>query len=256
MTDPDGSDPTARRDEAVRALVDRQPTRAGDLYTLVGRGTLAGREAEGHDRGVLGNSAGYAGYGLRYLLLAAFAYRAAGADRRARLRAREGSAVAADYVDVVETDAERACWFEGTGDLAAAAGLDDAGADAYDRATELYRDADESDPLSRATDPLFEAIRLGPQQAARHTGHDFDWDDLHGPDPDATEYLAHRSRFKRSRVPRVAEAVADAGFLAPPRGTTEHGNADYVCPDCGRSEVNWTAGIEICLDCDVRMREA
>ncbi|WP_435066062.1 hypothetical protein [Halobaculum sp. EA56] len=251
MTD---SDPTARRDEAVRALVDRDPARAGDLYTLVGRGVLAGREAEGHGRDLLGEDATYGGYGLRSLLLAAFAYRAAGADRRARLRAREGNAVAADYAGVLDAPAERACCFEAMGDFGAVGDLGDAGADAYDRAVDLYREADDPDPLSRATEPLFEAVRLGPQQAARNTPHAFDWDDLHGPDPDAGDYLVHRPRFKRSRVPGIAETVGEKGVLAPPRGTTEHGNADYVCPECGRSEVNWIAGIEVCLDCDVRMR--
>lgn len=252
MTD---SDPAARREEAVRALVDREPAHAGDLYSLVGRGVLAGREAEGHDRDLLADDATYAGYGLRYLLLAAFAYRAAGSDRRARLRAREGTAVAADYASVFETDAERACCFEAMGDFGAAAGLADDGSDAYDRAVELYREADESDPLSRATDPLFEAVRLGPQQAARNTSHRFDWDDLHGSDPSSGEYLVHRARFKRSRMPAIASTVAEAGFLAPPRGTTEHNNAVYVCPECGRSEVNWIAGMEVCLDCDVPMQE-
>ncbi|MFC7068863.1 hypothetical protein [Halobaculum lipolyticum] len=252
MTD---TDPTARRDEAVRALVDRDPARAGDSYTLVGRGVLAGRDAEGHDRDVLGADASSGGYGLCYLLLAAFAYRAAGADRRARLRAREGTAVAADYASVFDSDAERACCFEAMGDFGAAGGLSDDGADAYDEAIELYRGADEPAPLSRATEPLFEAVRLGPQQAARNTGHAFDWDDLHGSDPASVDYLAHRARLKRSRVPRIAATVADTGFLPPPRGTTEHDNAVYVCPECDRSEVNWIAGTEVCLDCDVPMRE-
>jgi hypothetical protein len=249
------SNPAARRDTAIRSLVDREPARAADTYTLVGRGVLAGREAEGHDRDVLGEDATYAGYGLRYLLLAALGYRAVGADRRARLRAREGSAIAADYAGLFDTDAERACCFEAMGDLRAAAGTDDAGSDAYDRAVKLYRTAEESDPLSRATEPLFEAVRLGPQQAARNTPHRFDWDDLHGSDPDATDYLTHRARFKRSRVPAIAETVSETGVLAPPRGTTEHNNAVYVCPECGRSEVNWIAGMEVCLDCDVPMTE-
>jgi len=252
MTD---RDPTARRSEAVRALVDRDPARAAKLYTVVGRGALAGTEAEGTDREVLGADATYGGYGLRYLLLATFAYRAAGADRRASLRAREGNAAAADYATLLDSDAECACCFEAMGDFGAAGGLGDDGADAYDRAAELYRETDDPDPLSRATEPRFEAVRLGAQQAARNTAHAFDWDDLHGSDPGADDYLTRRARVKRSRMPAVAETVSGTGFLAPPRGTTEHNNAVYVCPDCGRSEVNWIAGIEVCLDCDVRMRE-
>ncbi|QZX99037.1 hypothetical protein [Halobaculum rubrum] len=251
MTD---TNPTARRSAAVRALVDRDPARAGDLYTVVGRGALAGLEAEAADREVLGADATYGGYGIRYLLLATFAYRAAGVDRRAGLRAREGSAVAADYASRFDSDAERACCFEAMGDLGAAGGIDNNGADAYDRAVDLYRDAADPDPLSRATEPLFEAVRLGAQQAARNTPHAFDWDDLHGSDPSSGDYLARRPRIKRSRMPTVAETVSETGFLAPPRGTTEHNNATYVCPECGRSEVNWIAGIEVCLDCDVRMR--
>ena len=246
-------DPTARRAEAVRALVDGEPARAADRYTVAGRGALAGREAEAHGRDVLGADAGRGAYGLRYLLLATFAHRAAGDDRRARLRATEGRAVAVDYAAVVDSTVERACCLEAAADFVAAGGLDASTEDAYDRALAAYRGADEPEPLDRATDPLFEAVRLGPQQAARNTGHGFDWDDLHGADPDDVEYLARRPRLKRSRLPRVAETVAETGVLAPPRGTTEHNNADYVCPECGRSEVNWIAGIEACLDCDVRM---
>ncbi|PSQ08037.1 hypothetical protein BRC97_01245 [Halobacteriales archaeon QS_6_71_20] len=246
-------DPTARRAEAVRALVDGEPARAADRYTVAGRGALAGREAEAHGRDVLGADAGRGAYGLRYLLLATFAHRAAGDDRRARLRATEGRAVAVDYAAVVDSTVERACCLEAAADFVAAGGLDASTEDAYDRALAAYRGADEPEPLDRATDPLFEAVRLGPQQAARNTGHGFDWDELHGSDPDDVDYLVGRPRLKRSRLPRVAETVAETGVLAPPRGTTEHNNADYVCPECGRSEVNWIAGIEACLDCDVRM---
>lgn len=246
-------EPTRRRDAAIRASIDREPERAGDLYTLAARGTLAGLEAEAAGRATLGDGYGRAGFGLGYLVLAAGSYRAAGRSSRATTRATEGIAVATDYRDAVVTrPVERALCEEARGVFGAVGGIDTGG---FERAAELYDAADVSDPVSVATEPLFEGVRKAVTQLARNTAVSFGWDDLHGTDTDSSAYLAARPRYLSTRIERAADAVATAGYVAPPRATTEHNNADWRCPDCGHSETHWVANEVICLDCDVRMVE-
>ncbi|MFB6193508.1 MAG: hypothetical protein ABEI75_00450 [Halobaculum sp.] len=246
-------DPTARRDAAIRASIDREPTRAGELYTLAARGTLAGLECEAAGHATLGDGYGRAGYGLGYLLLAGASYRAAGADTRATTRATEGIAVATDYRDaVVREPVERAVCEEFRGAFGVVGGLDTGG---FDRAGSLYADCDVEDPVSVATRPFPEGLRKAAQQIARHTPGQFAWDSLHGDADAGSDYLATRPRVLARKLPRALEAVAEAGYVAPPRATTEHNNADWRCPDCGQSETHWVADEIICLDCDVRMVE-
>lgn len=246
-------DPNARRDAAIRALIDREPERAGDLYTLAGRGTLAGFETKGRDRDTLGADATWAGYGLGSLLLAAVCYRAAGRKARATTRATEGIAVATDYRDAVfETATERACTEEFRGAFGVAGGIDTGG---FDRAERRYAEATVEDPVSVATDPLFEGLRKAVEQAGRNTPAAFEWDDLHGDDTSDASYLAARPRLLRQRLPAVIDHVREAGRVAPPRATTEHNNDNWRCPDCGQSEAHWVAGEVVCLDCDVRLVE-
>ena len=259
MTDTDPAvgriegDPAARRDAAIRASIDRDPERAGDLYTLAARGTLAGLEAEAAGRAVLGAEYDRAGFGLGYLLLAAGSYRAAGRKARATTRATEGIAVATDYRDAVVTEpVERAVCEEYRGAFGAVGGID---ADGFGRARELYDEATVSDPVSVATRPLFDGLRKAAAQLARNTTAAFDWDDMHGDDTGSVAYLAARPRVLADRLPRAVRAVEEAGYVAPPRATTEHNNADWRCPDCGQSETHWVANEVICLDCDVRMVE-
>ena len=246
-------DPRARRDAAIRALIDREPNRAGDLYTLAGRGTLAGLEGRGRDYDTLGTDATRAGWGLGAFVLAAFCYRAAGRKTRATTRATEGIAVANDYRDsVLQTTAEKAAAEEYRGTFGVAGGIDTAG---FDRAEQLYETVETDDPVSVATDPFFEGLRTAVVQTSRHTPAQFEWDDMHGGDTSDASYLAARPRFLKRRLPTVLEHVIDAGRVAPPRATTEHNNANWLCPECNQSEAHWVADEVICLDCDVRMIE-
>lgn len=269
------------RDEATVALIDRDVERAADTYTRAAYGTLAGFENEGEDRDPLGPNARWAGYGLSYLLLAGACYRAVGKADRAAARCREGIAIARDLrAAVLSGPLDRACCGEFVGDFetvgnidtdGGSSGADDGGngnddgnasgndadgdEDGYDRAIAAYASSEIDDPMSWATSPMAEAARRGPQQLARNTPHSFNWDELHGSDPDSASYLVHRPRFKRSRLPAAVSHVADVGYVHPPRGSTEHNNATWRCPECDRSEVNWIAGETICLDCSVRMEE-
>lgn len=246
-------DPTRRRDAAIRACIDREPERAGDLYTLAARGTLAGLEAEASGHDTLGDGYGRAGYGLGYLLLAAGSYRAAGRSARATTRATEGVAITTDYRDaVVERDVERALCAETRAAFGAVGGIDTGG---FEPAIEAYEACAVSDPVSVATEPLFEGVRKALTQLARNTAAAFGWDELHGSDPESASYLATRPRVLADRLPRAVRAVEEAGYVAPPRATTEHNNADWRCPECGGSETHWVADEIICLDCDVRMVE-
>ena len=257
------------RDEGTVALIDRDVERAADTYTRAAYGTLAGFENEGEDRDPLGADARWAGYGLSYLLLAGACYRAVGLPDRAAARCREGIVLARDLRAAVLSDPlDRACCAEFVGDFRVVGDLDtdggssgdvgdsaDEDGDGYDRAIAAYASSEIDDPMSWATSPMAEAARRGPQQLARNTPHSFNWDELHGSDPDSASYLVHRPRFKRSRLPAAVSHVADVGYVHPPRGSTEHNNATWRCPECDRSEVNWIAGETICLDCSVRMKE-
>jgi hypothetical protein len=259
------------RDEAIVALIDRDVERAANTYTRAAYATLAGLGNEGEGRDLLGAEARWAGYGLAYFLLAGGCYRAAGYPERGAARCREGIALARDLRGAVLDDPlDRACCVEFVADFGVVGDpegdidedgngdRDDDGdgyGNGYDRAIAAYEAAgeDRDDPMEWATSPMAEAARRGSQQLARNTAHAFAWDELHGSDPDSPSYLVHRSRFKRSRLPATIEAIAETGYVHPPRGTTEHNNATWRCPDCGHSEVNWVAGETICLDCSVRM---
>lgn len=246
-------DPTARRDAAIRASIDRDPARAGDLYTLAARGTLAGLECEAAGRDTLGEDYGRAGYGLGYLLLAGASYRAAGAGTRATTRATEGIAVATDYRNAVVTEpTDRAVCEEFRGAFGVIGDVDTGG---FERARELYADCTVDDPVTLATRPFPEGLRKAAQQIARNTPAAFAWDGFHGNPDEGADYLAVRPRVLARALPRALDAVAEAGYVAPPRATTEHNNANWRCPDCGQSETHWVADEIICLDCDVRMVE-
>jgi hypothetical protein len=249
------------RDEAIRALVNRRVDRAGDLYARAAHGTLAGLacEATGTDT-FQPERVGRVGHGLRYFFLAALAARAAGAIDRARTRAMTGRLTAADLRrHVLTAPPQVACLREFEADLAAAgsreteaAAIADDAADAYDAAASAADAAAPDDPTAWVTTHLFQAGYYGATQAARNTSLAFEWDDLHGSAP--ASYLTHRVRFKRARVPKVVAAVGERGFVHPPRGSTEHNSDDFRCPNCGGNEVNWTAGLEICLDCSVELQ--
>lgn len=247
------ADAANHRDEAITALVDREYDRAADAYALAGYGALAGLELETRGRGVhplAPDDRGWVGHALRYLLLSGAALRAAGADRRARRRCQQGVLVAADLRDeVVEHEVQRAALAEFVADLGVVGGFGEPSA--YDGVRDRYAGADVDDPTAWVTTPLLEAATAGPMQASRNGPHEFQWDDLHGSTP--ADYLVHRARFKRARVPRVVEHVVETGVLHPPRGTTEHNNADYVCPNCGTNEVSWVADLVVCIDCSRRM---
>jgi hypothetical protein len=240
------------RDRAIRALIDRDYRRAGDLYARAAHAGLAGLEAETAGRDPLAaDDRAWVGFPLGYLLLSGLSYRAAGADDRAGTRCREGVLVATDLREhVLEHAVQRACLREYTADLGVVGGF--AGPSAYDGVRDAYEAAadglDGDEQSSWVTTPLFQAATESAHQAARNGPHAFEWDDLHGSTPGT--YLVHRARFKRARMPRVVEHVA-GGQLHPPRGTTEHNSDDFRCPDCERHEVNWIAGVEICIDCSV-----
>jgi hypothetical protein len=263
------------RDEAIVALIDRDLARAADDYTRAAYGTLAGVECEGDGRDLLGENARWAGFALSYLLLAGACYRANGENDRAAARCRAGIAVARDLQSAVLADPlDRACCAEFVGDFRVVGDVDsaiDAGTDtdgdnemdaernaaAYEEAADAYEaaTAKADDPLSWASEPMASGAYRGPHQIARNGSHNFEWDEMHGSDPDSLAYLARRPRFKRSRLPAAVEGIVETGYVHPPRGTTEHNNATWRCPNCERSEVNWIAGETICLDCSVRMEE-
>ncbi|QSG08611.1 hypothetical protein [Halapricum desulfuricans] len=62
------------------------------------------------------------------------------------------------------------------------------------------------------------------------------------------EALARRLRFRRNRLPELLDGRLGAGRLHPPRGSTEY-DADFQCPDCGASDVNYVADAVLCLRC-------
>jgi hypothetical protein len=249
----DFEDPENFRDRAIHALVDRDPRAAADHYTRAAHAALAGLEGETTGRDTLApDERGWVGYGLKYLLLAGLASRAAGDDDRAGTRCREGVLVAKDLREHVLTDpVQQGCLREYAADLGIVGGF--AEPEAYDAVRTAYERAVEAgdvDQTSWVTTPLFQSAYESIHQAARNASTGFEWDDLHGSNPE--QYLVHRARFKRSRVPAAVEQVV-ADRLHPPRGTTEHNSDDFRCPACGTNEVNWTAGVVICLDCSTPM---
>jgi len=241
------------RDAAITHLVDGEYRAAGDEYTRAAYAVLAD---PGEGRGLYADDGkGWFARGVAALTTAALCYRVAGVDDRAAHRGREAEAVAADQRDGVRSAAvERALCEELIGDARVAGGHDDADA-AYERAAAGYEAAAPEDPMDWVTRPAFEAANRAIRHASRNTGSELSWDDLHGADPSRAAYLATRARTKARRFPAVVDAITAAGRLHPPRGTTEHDNARYRCPDCGTSEVNWIGEEVVCIDCSARMVE-
>lgn len=241
------------RETAVTALVDRNWRAAGDAYTLAAHRDIGGGDGwDVLDPGTRERPA----FGLSFLTRAALCYRLAGADDRARLRSQTALPVAIDGCDHVREGVTRAVHQEFAGDARAVVGDAAEAADAYERAEALYRELIPADPVTAAGKPLCSAANRLTLHASRNTDLEAHWDDLHGTDPDSDDYLAHRAAFKRRQLPRIVEAVLDAGRLHAPRGTTAYNNSTFRCPDCGQRDVNWVAGETVCLHCSVRMAQS
>lgn len=240
------------RDDAVAALADRRYEDAGDAYTRAAWRTLADPRPDQSPFGA--DEKGWTGIGLQYLVTSAVCYRVAGSPTRAGSRGLEGVAVARDLRTALDHPAQHACLLEVAADCRVAGGLDGA-AEAYEDATDAYREAAGAvdDPHYWATTPLFEAV-AGPLRQVARTTDDGEiavaWEDLHGSDPARPgAFLAHRTTYKRQRFASLLERVVEDGVLAAPRGTTEYDNASYRCPECGSTDVNWVAGSVLCLRC-------
>jgi len=238
--DTDGRD---HRDEAILALADGNHRQAGDAYTHAAYGQLAG--FENHHREALDPDAqGWAGDALVALFLAGVCYRIAGQDRRAANRATQGRAIATDQREfVLEDPIDQAEATAFIGDFHVLAGEREQAAAAYDRAADRYADAAPPDPAGATTRPLLQAGTDLLLQLSRPD--DVSWDDIHGTGSDA---LDRRMRFRRTRLPELIDARLEAGRLHPPRGSTEY-NADFRCPDCGATDVNYIADAVLCLRC-------
>jgi hypothetical protein len=240
------------RDRAVAALAERDYEDAGDAYTRAAWRVLA--DARPDRDPFEADEKGWVGHGVAHLVTSAVCYRVADQSGRATRRGVEGVAVARDLKTVLEHPAQRACLDELVADCRAAAGLDGAAED-YETAAERYRAAADAvdDPQYWGTTPLFEAAAAPLKQAARTTSNGeiaVTWEDLHGSDPaQPGEFLAHRASFKRQRFETLVERVADDGFLAAPRGTTEYGTDHHRCPNCDSTDVNWVADSILCLRC-------
>lgn len=244
------------RTSAIEALAAREYEHAGDEYTRAAWYCLA---SPGEDRTPFeADDRGTVGRGMESLAAAVAAYRVAGRDNRGTHRAVEGVAVARDLATVLDHPVQEACLSEFVADFRVLGGLDGAG-DAYTDAAAAYEDAAPEVENSQrwATTPLFEAAAGPIKQLARTTADGeiaVTWDDLHGSDPtDPGAYLASRARYKRRRFPGILASVIEAGRLAAPRGTTEYDNAQYECPDCGATDVNWTGDSVLCMRCSAPM---
>lgn len=246
------TDDGGHHDAAVDALAVREYERAGDRYTRGGRRVLADPR-EGLDP-FTPDEKGWIGQGLQQLLVAAVAYRVAGADRRSTQRAVEGIAASRDFETVLERPGQSACLAEFVADFRVAGGLDGAAA-AYDAAAERYEAAGDAvdAPQALATTPLFEAAATTTKQLARGPADGeiaVKWEDLHGSDPSRPgDFLAARPRFKRQRFPGLVDRAVADGYLAAPRGTTEYDNDTHRCPSCGSTHVNWAGTGILCLRC-------
>ena len=241
------------RETAVSALVDEDWRGAGDAYTRAAHRVLGDGERGGDV--LAGDAHGRPADGFASLLTASLCYRVAGLKDRARYRALTVAPLVMDARDYVHSGVARAVCQEIVADAAVLRGAADAADAAYDRAESLYHKHAPDDPLDAATDPVFEAANRLILHASRNTGHDLEWDDLHGDDPSDPSYLAHRATVKRGRFPRIVDAVEQAGVLHVPRGSTEYNNDTFRCPDCGGHDVNYIAGETVCLDCSVRVDE-
>ena len=244
--------------DAVGAVADRAYEPAGDAYTRAAWERLAvprpGQSPFDADE------KGWVGEGLRFLVLAGVSYRVAGLPERATHRAVEGAAVARDLQHALADPVQRACLDEFVADFHTVGSLDGTAA-AYDDAETAYADAAGSveSVQAVATTPLFEAAATPLQQVARGLADGeiaVGWDDLHGPDPsDPARFLGHRAAFKRQRFPSLLARAVDAGTLAAHRGTTEYDNANFRCPNCRSTDVNWATEHTLCLRCSTPMRE-
>ncbi|WP_299332426.1 hypothetical protein [Haloplanus sp.] len=243
---------------AVAALSDRATERAGDEFTRAAWLSLADPRPEAELSPFDTDERGWVGAGLRWLVVAAVAYRVAGRDARATRRGVEGIAVARDLMTTLDAPAQQACLAEFVADFRVVAAMDGVD-DAYADAAEAYRDAGENvdDPRRVATSPLFKAADEPIKQVARGPANGeiaIEWADLHGSDPaDPGAFLARRATYKRQRFASLLDRVVDDGQLAAPRGTTAYGDDNHRCPDCGSTDVNWTAGHVLCLRCSAPM---
>jgi hypothetical protein len=250
------SDEVEYGEQAVAALADREYEQAGDAYTRDAWCSLA--EPRAHQDPFSADEKGWIGRGLQSLVVAALAYRVAGRSERALHRGVEGVAVARDLRNALDHPGQRACLAEFVADFKLAGDLEGA-SEAYEEATAEYEAAaggiDSAQAL--ATTPLFEAAAGPLQQVARSTANGeiaVTWDQLHGADPSRPgRFLAHRTEFKRNRFPSLLAELLESGYLAAPRGTTEYGNEQYRCPECGSADVNWTGDSVLCLRCSTRM---
>jgi hypothetical protein len=242
----------------VEELADRRYEAAGDAFTRAAWRALADPRPETGLSPFERDERGWVGEGLRWLAVAAVAYRVAGADARAARRGTQGIAVAHDLETGLDHPAQVACLSEFVADFRAVAGLD-GGEAAYRDAADAYEAAADAveEPHRRATSPLFQAAAEPIAQVARgHANGEIavGWEDLHGSDPsDPGPFLAHRARYKRQRFPALVDRTVDDGHLAAPRGTTEYGTDTHRCPACGSRDVNRLAGAVLCLRCSTPM---
>ncbi len=243
-------------ERAIEALADRRYEPAGDALARAAWRTLAEPRPEQDPFAV--DEKGWVGEGIGRLLTSAICYRVTGRPERAGNRGTEARAVAADFETALDHPAQRACLREMAADARVVGGAEGA-SDAYADAAEAYREAADAidDPHEWSTTPLFQAAAAPLRQLARSRADGeiaVSWEDLHGPDPTAPgEFLAHRATVKRQQLPALLEAVVDDGYLAAPRGTTEYNNANYRCPRCGSTDVNWIAEQTLCLRCSAPM---